>query len=259
MASDSDSSDCGLLNQALPTPTLPSNFKPVVAPTSAEEYIQHVVWEARQCKAVMTVDLEEHKLNKPIAVVQKQVKATAPKGFTPSLESQQNLMASFSKLRAHIAILRASGKIPRPPIVLPGIKKREEWCKLCFGNSFQLALLKQSSQDSMQPQLIEGQQPLLSILLNIKQKGIENLLEWHAQWLEVLGFSEAQGRWFYALLACLEKPLTPESCSQIRHIAMMCAKIRASLETADHPHLSQLNVIICIVARYFCQEDLVDH
>ena len=79
-----------------------------------------------------------------------------------------------------------------------------------------------------------------SLVFHFSQRGIENLLEWHAQWLEVLGFSEAQGRWFYALLACLEKPLTPESCSQIRHIAMMCAKIRASLVSVPLSHLLYL-------------------
>ena len=44
MDSDSDSSDYGILNQALPIPAVPRNYKPNAAPTSAEEYIQHVVW-----------------------------------------------------------------------------------------------------------------------------------------------------------------------------------------------------------------------
>lgn len=49
---------------------------------------------------------------------QKLVKASAPQGYTPSLESQQKLMAQFSKLRTQIANLRVSGKIPKPPIPL---------------------------------------------------------------------------------------------------------------------------------------------
>ena len=77
------------------------------------------------------------------------------------------------------------------------------------------------------------------------QRGIENLLEWHAQWLEVLGFSKPQGQWFYALLACLEKPVTPESCSQIRHIVRMCAKIRASL----------VSIVISFIQPFQCQTD----
>lgn len=258
MASDSDISDDALLSQALPTTRIPDNFNPSLPPTSAEEYLQHVVWEARQCKEVVTVDVDRKKLKKPGSIIKKQVKATAPYGYAPSSETQQELLAAFSKLRAQIANLRSSKQIPKSPVSLPGLKNHQEWCKLCFGNSFQLALLKKANRDTTQPPLVEGQEPLLSIVLNIQQRGLQNLLEWHAQWLEVLGFSEAQGRWFYALLACLEKPLIPESCSQIRHIARMCAQIRSSLTSPEHPFLPHLNVIICIVARYFNQEDLAD-
>ncbi|XP_071526695.1 gem-associated protein 2 isoform X1 [Panulirus ornatus] len=258
MASDSDSSDDTLMSQALPTTKIPDNFDPSFPPASAEEYLQHVVWEARNCQEVVTVNVDRQKLKKPGNIIKKLVKATAPQGYAPSSETQQELLAAFSKLRSQITNLRTSKQIPPSPVPLPRIKDREEWCKLCFGNSFQLALLKHSSNDAAKPPLVEGQQPLLSIVLNIKQRGLQNLLEWHAQWLEVLGFSEAQGRWFYALLACLEKPLTPESCSQIRDIASMCVQIRSSLTSSDHPHLPHLNVIICIVARYFNQEDLAD-
>lgn len=58
---------------------------------------------------------------------------------------------------------------------------------------------------------------------------LENLIEWHANWLEVAGFSELQGRWMFSLLACLEKPLTPEMCSVLRNVVQNCALIRASL------------------------------
>ncbi|KAK3879962.1 hypothetical protein Pcinc_015524 [Petrolisthes cinctipes] len=259
MASDIESSDDEVLRpQALLVSPIPSNFDPTRTPASAEEYLHHVVWEASRCQDTVTVKVSSDRLKRPTNLVKKQVKAAAPQGFTPTLETQQELMATFSNLRTHIAAIRASGKIPKPPITLPGIKKREEWCQLCFGNGFQLSLLEKANQGTSQPPLVEGQQPLLSILLNIKQQGLQNLLEWHAQWLEVLEFSEAQGRWFYAILACMEKPLTPESCSHIRHVARMCARIRSTLPSVDHPHLSQLNVIICIVARYFCQEDLAD-
>ncbi|XP_071526696.1 gem-associated protein 2 isoform X2 [Panulirus ornatus] len=207
MASDSDSSDDTLMSQALPTTKIPDNFDPSFPPASAEEYLQHVVWEARNCQEVVTVNVDRQKLKKPGNIIKKLVKATAPQGYAPSSETQQELLAAFSKLRSQITNLRTSKQIPPSPVPL---------------------------------------------------RGLQNLLEWHAQWLEVLGFSEAQGRWFYALLACLEKPLTPESCSQIRDIASMCVQIRSSLTSSDHPHLPHLNVIICIVARYFNQEDLAD-
>ncbi|XP_047501510.1 gem-associated protein 2-like [Penaeus chinensis] len=258
MASDSDSSGENLLSQALPVTAIPKDFDPSVPPLSAEQYLQHVVWEARQCQDVVTVELDKKKIRKQGPVIKKNVKATAPHGYAPNATTQRELLASFSELRSQIATIRSSKQIPKCPVKLPGLKNSEEWCRFCFGNSFQLALLNQANKDTPKPKLVEGHQPLLSILLNIPQKGLENLLEWHAQWLEVLGFSEAQGRWFYSILACLEKPLIPESCSQIRHIARICASIRAKLDSPDHPDLAQLNVIICIVARYFSQEDLAD-
>ena len=48
-------------------------------------------------------------------------------------------------------------------------------------------------------------------------------------WLEVAGFSEHQGRWLYSLLACLEKPLTPELCDNVRKMVLLCARVRAEL------------------------------
>lgn len=38
-----------------------------------------------------------------------------------------------------------------------------------------------------------------------------------------------QGRWLYALLACLEKPLLPEAHSSIRQLARRCAQLRSTL------------------------------
>lgn len=39
-------------------------------------------------------------------------------------------------------------------------------------------------------------------------------------------FKFTQGRWFYALLACLEKPLLPEAHSLIRQLARRCSEVR---------------------------------
>lgn len=38
-----------------------------------------------------------------------------------------------------------------------------------------------------------------------------------------------QGQWFFALMACLEKPLVPEACSLLRELARNCANLRATL------------------------------
>ena len=58
---------------------------------------------------------------------------------------------------------------------------------------------------------------------------IESLLIWNLEWLDIAGFSDAQGEWLYALLAALKVPLLPEQYSTLREIVFKCAKIRAAL------------------------------
>ncbi|GFR60838.1 gem-associated protein, partial [Elysia marginata] len=87
---------------------------------------------------------------------------------------------------------------------------------------------------------------------------VTKVLEYHVNWLEATGFSRKQGRWFYALLANLQKPLMPEDCSWLRRLARLCSNIRAALESPEDPQLNELNLIICLVARYFEQRDLAD-
>ena len=47
-------------------------------------------------------------------------------------------------------------------------------------------------------------------------------------------FHFLQGRWFYALLVCLEKPLLPETTSLLRTLARLSATLRASLVCFSH-------------------------
>ena len=65
-------------------------------------------------------------------------------------------------------------------------------------------------------------------------------------WLRTLCLSVVvvlQGRWFYALLVCLEKPLLPETTSLLRTLARLCATLRASLVSLC---LLILLVILCV-------------
>ena len=49
------------------------------------------------------------------------------------------------------------------------------------------------------------------------------------QYSHVTFYALAQGRWFYALLSCIEKPLIPEASHLLRGLARNCAALRASL------------------------------
>ena len=52
--------------------------------------------------------------------------------------------------------------------------------------------------------------------------------------VNVVLFLYPQGRWFYALLVCLEKPLLPETTSLLRTLARLCATLRATLVCFCH-------------------------
>lgn len=60
-------------------------------------------------------------------------------------------------------------------------------------------------------------------------------------------FESTQGRWLYALLACLEKPLLPEAHSLIRQLARRCSEVRV-LEVrsniALHKGLAELSKLL---------------
>ncbi|POI21657.1 hypothetical protein CIB84_014596, partial [Bambusicola thoracicus] len=62
-------------------------------------------------------------------------------------------------------------------------------------------------------------------------------------------FKSTQGRWFYALLACLEKPLLPEAHSLIRQLARRCSEVRVLEENKNEEQVSALNLLICLVSR----------
>lgn len=73
------------------------------------------------------------------------------------------------------------------------------------------------------------------------------------------GIPDTLGTWIYAILALLEKPLTPDCCFKLREFAKKCASIRASFQDdLDEKIAVPLNLYICIIAKYFNQLDLAD-
>lgn len=67
--------------------------------------------------------------------------------------------------------------------------------------------------------------PSLSVLLSMNEPLLAQVLEYHVEWLED-GLKPDQGRWIYALLACLSLPLSSEVCSSLRDLARHCARLR---------------------------------
>lgn len=67
------------------------------------------------------------------------------------------------------------------------------------------------------------------------------------------------GTWIYAVLATLDYPLSPNICHYLRDLARQCAKVRSKITRVNDTSLfMQLNLIICIIGKYFKQFDLAD-
>ncbi|XP_067009426.1 gem-associated protein 2 isoform X1 [Anabrus simplex] len=241
-----------LLEPALEIGVINEDFDPSVPPATGQEYIQRVVLEASRCEGVVVAEIDRSRFKKQtININAAETCPVTPSHLMPTLEWQQCQVADFSSLRQALARRKAAG-IPVPSYKLPNIEDEGGWYSLCFGCDMKL-VEKEGTSD-------EGLRPLVSVLLSMNQPMIEQLLEYHVDWLKNRSeLSLQQGRWLFALLACLELPLVPETCSVLRTLARKCACIRAAVEeTADHPVVAPLNLLICLVARYFRQMDLAD-
>ncbi|XP_005105416.1 gem-associated protein 2 [Aplysia californica] len=242
-----------------------------VPATSGNEYLRRVRLEAMECPKVVVADMDTSSF-----LTQQTVKVSEPGGLLPvpvsykaPMSWQRMQVAEFAALRQKLIQFKAllkQKKINVPSPKLPQANDADTWCRLCFGrlkvkiDQGDNSSTNASSENEKVPvdSPGEGTPPLLHIVAHMNQHQVTCVLEYHTNWLEATGFTSAQGRWFYALLANLQKPLSPEVCSWLRRLARLCSNIRASLEDVDQPMLKELNLIICLVSRYFDQRDLAD-
>uniref|UniRef100_A0A671M6N9 Gem-associated protein 2 n=1 Tax=Sinocyclocheilus anshuiensis TaxID=1608454 RepID=A0A671M6N9_9TELE len=188
--------------------------------------------EASLCQDVVVAQIDPKKLKMKQSV---NVSITgclaAPQGFSPCLKWQQQQVSKFSEVRQSVNKHRQHWKSQflDDNVVMPKMEDEDGWKRFCLGEN-------------------TGFPPFLSIVSKLNQVTSQILI-----------FNcHCIGRWLYALLACLEKPLLPEAHSLIRQLARRCSAVRANLESKDDDRLSALNLMICIIARYFEQNDLAD-
>lgn len=244
-------------------------------PATGNEYLRRVRLEALQCPDVVVADIDSSQFsrNRTQSVLESNGCQPAPKGFAPTMAWQHQQVADFADVRLALAAYKAqcgNTKKRQPSINLPKIEDDVGWCKLCFGNELQRKLAEKNqnfraqvnanskTQAVEEPNGTDGLSPYVSVVASLTQPMVEQVLDYHLGWMEATGFTKEQGRWFYSLLAALEKPLTPDACSSIRTLARYCANLRATLESDDY-RLAHLNLLICLVARYFDQHDLADN
>jgi len=230
-----------------------------VPPSSGSEYLRRVRLETQECPRVVVAKMDTSSF-----LTQQTVKVSEPGGllgvpmsYKAPICWQKMQVAEFAAVRQKLIQFKAlvkQKKIDVPIPKLPDANDADTWCRLCFGR----LKLKTDVATGENGEGDEGTPPLLHIVGHMSQHQVASVIEYHVNWLEATGFTSQQGRWFYSLLANLQKPLDPEVCSWLRRLTRLCSNIRASLESEEDPVLKELNLLICLVSRYFDQRDLAD-
>lgn len=233
-------------------------------PRNPQEYLRQVQLEALMCPDVVVAQIDPKKLSKKQSVnVSMPACHAAPKGFSPSLSWQQKQVSNFSDVRQSITKNRKlwSSQTLDDNVRMPKVTDEEGWRRFCLGEKICLGTPSCHTDADPAPQLDYSQvgfPPFLSIVSRLTQSTVLTVLEILINWFEERDFVPQLGRWLYALLAYLEKPLIPEAHSSIRQLARRCAQLRSTLDSQDDVKLPALNLLICLVARYFEQSDLAD-
>ncbi|XP_046583958.1 gem-associated protein 2-like [Haliotis rubra] len=281
MQTESDIADNDIIPQAFTVDDNDDNFDLNIPPTTGNEYLRRVRQEARECSQVVVAPIDGKAFSSKQTVKYKEPSSCipAPRGLAPSPAWEKMQVADFAELRQKLLRFRAmlnSGELNVKKPTLPSSNDAESWCRLCFDRLKIRSVLSSSQEEGMEAMVegempagvykdqpaapsqtsMQGTPPLLSIVLYMDQTTVIKVLEFHVNWLEATGFTTHQGRWFYALLASLQKPLLPEACSVIRDLARLCSNLRATLVSQEDPKLLELNLLICLVAKYFEQNDL---
>ncbi|KAM4540431.1 gem-associated protein 2 [Fundulus diaphanus] len=234
-------------------------------PRNPQEYLRQVQLEASLCPDVVVAQIDPKKLKKKQTVNASVAGClAAPEGFSPSLSWQQRQVSRFSDVRQSITKNRThwSNHTLDDNVQLPKLTDEEGWKRFCLGEKTYPGPSACGLTDADQEPALDyskvGFPPLLSIVSRFNQSTVLMLLDTLIGWFEEREFFPQLGRWLYALLACLEKPLLPEAHSSIRQLARRCAQVRSTMNSQWDDNLPALNLLICLVARYFEQVDLAD-
>nr|XP_056707640.1 LOW QUALITY PROTEIN: gem-associated protein 2 [Euleptes europaea] len=239
------------------------DFDPAVPPRTPQEYLKRVQIEAAKCPDVVVAQIDPRKLKKKQTVnISLSGCLPAPEGYSPTLQWQRQQVAHFSAVRQSVNKHRDHWKSQHldSNVTIPKPDDEEAWKKFCLGEKLYLNTGVQVSNDENQgiDYVQVGFPPLLSIVSRMNQVTVTSVLEYLINWFSEKEFTSELGRWLYALLACLEKPLLPEAHSLIRQLARRCSEVRVLEENKNEERVSALNLLICLVGRYFDQLDLAD-
>ncbi|XP_039290085.1 gem-associated protein 2-like [Nilaparvata lugens] len=276
MEEEEDQDTTNFLTPALYMEPLPKDYRPGTGPvTDGFEYLKRVRYEALTTPIVSfpeqqfrSIKIDDGASASYLPFTAEKVSATympltsekvtvCDETFLPSLEWQNEQVADFSDLRHAIAIRREDEKTHGTNVkeVFPEKHSEQAWFEICI-------------KEPIKPKKFQYhagigkhcyKEPLLSFLLSMSQDTLLSLLENFVLWINE-GHTSVQlsGRWIYCIFSVLEVPLIPEMCSALRELCKLAAKERSILEEHESRTVNTLNLIICLVGRYFSQTDLAD-
>ncbi|XP_066284094.1 gem-associated protein 2-like [Branchiostoma lanceolatum] len=247
-------------------------YDPDIPASNPLEYLQRVRQEAEKCPSVVVADIDvaNFKDKQTVLVSPSSGFIPAEEGFAPTIPAQRKLAAQFSDVRQAYRRNQQNTKKGKTDqeqkLKLPAMKDENGWKRLCMGCSVspegsveegEEGRLEEGQEDT-QDSTKEGHPPSLQILMAMDQWTVIQVLDFHITWLQRHGFSTLLSQWLYALMVCLEKPLYPDTAASLRTLSRCCSAIRATLDSKEDDRLAPLNLLICLVSRYFDQGDLAD-
>ncbi|KAH8364145.1 hypothetical protein KR084_002981 [Drosophila pseudotakahashii] len=222
------------------------DFDPKKPPESGEEYLMHMLYERKRCPAVVTKRSPKIKDNAKKNTFEMLDNPALPpfKCLLPTPEWREEQVKSFQAARSQVLVLRRElashnyDQSGEPPLT----SDQEKWQEFC-----------------------RNQQPLLSTLLHLSQRDLEQLLERLSKWLQdpeqpVDLLQDAWlARWLYATLVCLHLPLEPNVFSTLRYIARSCIHLRNQLNEEEVQRAAPYNLLLTLIVHVFAQSDFKDY
>lgn len=213
-----------------------------------------MIYERKQCKKWITVDIDKSKLKNHQSLLVKDVRH------------------SFSLLN----FLKILQNFQEEPIAQPknSIKPTLAWQHEQVKDFLQLRQFVNLSiqnepnadlgHESHWHQAILEEIPTFVQITCLKQSAklkLIHIIGWHLDTIKAghESMSSNVGLWIYSVLAALELPLSPSDCHDLRELARKLALVRSFVdEDAPESSYVHLNLCICLIARCFGQLDLAD-
>ncbi|XP_035226577.1 gem-associated protein 2-like [Stegodyphus dumicola] len=187
--------------------------------------------------------------------------------FAVTKEVQNAHLDLFVRRKTRLSEDRALLKKKFPRRSFPKIHQKNEWRTYCLGklDKDTAAVLKPELHDACEPRAenrewrleLKGNPPLLSVVIHLKQPAVIQLLQYQKDWLKKGAYTHDNGLWIYALLACLEKPIHPDTGAILHSISRLCSSFKAKIKDPASDMLkSSLNMIISIIDCCFNQQNM---